>query len=224
MLKPKRKITRKEIKVDPMLESLASANEHFNTHKQTYVRGGAVIVIGILAVIFYMNRHSVAIHEANTALGKALISWETNDLDNAKFQFELLLDEYGHTVSGEQGAYYLGLIALKNGDTEMARTNLETFVNSNSVPILEASARMHLADLYASTGDIGSARKSLQQVGRLGCTSGQKDEANIRLFKLMISSGDTDEAEDLLNEFLAQENLHDKARNDAQQLLGMIQG
>ena len=46
MLKPKRKITRKEIQKDPFLESIFSFKEHFESKKQLYYK----IILSVIAV------------------------------------------------------------------------------------------------------------------------------------------------------------------------------
>ncbi len=49
MLKPQRKITRKEIKRDPFLETIDKLEYSFEQNKKTYLN----IVLGIIAVIIF---------------------------------------------------------------------------------------------------------------------------------------------------------------------------
>ena len=51
MLKPKRKITRKEIKRDPFLETIDKFENSFENNKKTFLN----IVLAILAGIFIVN-------------------------------------------------------------------------------------------------------------------------------------------------------------------------
>ena len=51
MLKPKKKITRKEIKRDPFLETIDKFENSFENNKKTFLN----IVLAILAGIFIVN-------------------------------------------------------------------------------------------------------------------------------------------------------------------------
>ena len=51
MLKPQRKITRKEIKRDPFLETIDKIEYNFEQNKKTYLK----IALGIIAVIIFVN-------------------------------------------------------------------------------------------------------------------------------------------------------------------------
>jgi len=224
MLKPKRKITRKEIQVDPMLETMGNVQKHFETHKQSYTRYGSGLLILIIALVFFNNKQDTAQLEANAALGRAMIVWESKDWDNAEFQFELLTDEFGHTKSGKLGNYYLGLIYMQKGNKETALKVLNEFVSKNDYPMLESNARIQLADIYKSNNDLANAIKHLRQVDKIKCSSSQKHSAKIYLAELLLDSEKTDEAEEIVKKILAEDDVSDFNKNRAQQIFGMITG
>lgn len=224
MLKPKRKITRKEIKVDPMLETLANIQKHIETYKNTYIRYAAGLIVVIAALIVFSNKRATAQEEANAALGRALIVWEQKDWDNAEFQFELLADEYGQVKTGKLGYYYLGLIQLKKGNKDGAIAAFKQFVSDNDYPMLESNAQLQLAKLYKANGDFTTAIKHLRKVEKLDCPLNQKQSARLQLAELLLNAGNVDEAEDLVNQVLSAEVTSDYNKNKAQQLFGRITG
>ena len=79
MLKPKRKITKKEIKRDPFLESIFAFKEHINQKKQIYTK----VIIGVLAVFIlgylYTNNQSSNSEAAETLISKAMVYIDLGD-------------------------------------------------------------------------------------------------------------------------------------------------
>ena len=87
MLKPKKNnITKKEIQKDPLLETIDQFQAKVEKNKQLYGK----LVVGALAsivfVTFLFRNNRLNNDEADTALGKAIISIDKRDFTSATFQ------------------------------------------------------------------------------------------------------------------------------------------
>ena len=82
MLKPQRKIIRKEIKRDPFLETIDKIEYNFEQNRKTYL----YIALGLIAVIisgnFLLNKQSQKDIDSNSALGIALVAFDNEDYEN----------------------------------------------------------------------------------------------------------------------------------------------
>jgi FimV-like protein len=127
MLKPKRKITKKEIKRDPFLESIFAFKEHINQKKQIYTK----VIIGVLAVFIlgylYTNNQSSNSEAAETLISKAMVYIDLGDNDNAMIYLQEVIDEHGNTDAGLNANYYLGRMYFITGNYEMALPHFERY-------------------------------------------------------------------------------------------------
>ena len=107
MLKPRRKIIKKELKRDPYIEFLASAKDNLDKNQSLYQKIILGFAIAILAVVFLMNNYQDNKSISKELLGKAVITMANGDIDNARIQFEFVSDEYGNNEAGSLAKYYL---------------------------------------------------------------------------------------------------------------------
>ena len=107
MLKPRRKIIKKELKKDPYIEFLAKAKNNVDENKTLYMRWALGAVAVLVAVVFVSNNLQKNKDAAAVSLGKALVTLANGDVDNATLQFEFVADEYDNNESGTLAKYYL---------------------------------------------------------------------------------------------------------------------
>ena len=125
MLKPKRKITRKEIEKDPFLEGIFSLKQHLENKKQQYLKiGGAVIAV--ILIVFFVNRNSVTNQdEADYGVGIGMVYLNKGDYQNAIMQFQQIVDEYSNTDAGYNATFYIGKIHFDRGNCDLALPHFE---------------------------------------------------------------------------------------------------
>ena len=148
MLKPKEKFTKKEMKKDPLLETIKMVFEKYNEHKSMIFRAGIGIIALTVIIVFLFNRQVSRQKPAEILLENALVSMDTGDIENEEFQFWVLTYEHGSTRSGKTSQYYLGSIYFDKGDYYNAKTHLEKFINSTSENILLSSGHFMLSNIY----------------------------------------------------------------------------
>ena len=73
MLKPKRKLLRKEIERDQFLESVFSFKSHFEIHKQLYIKITVGIFAAILIITFFTRSQASRHNAAEAILSKGMM-------------------------------------------------------------------------------------------------------------------------------------------------------
>ena len=132
MLKPKRKITRKEIQKDPFLESIFSFKEHFENKKQLYIKI-ILSVVGVFIVGFLYNSNSITKeNEADYGLSIGMIYHNQGDYQNAIMQFQQIVDEYSNTNSGYDASFHIGKIHFERGNYDLALPHFERYVSGSN--------------------------------------------------------------------------------------------
>ena len=136
MLKPKKKITKKEIKRDPFLETVDKIEYSIEKNKNTYINVVIAVIVIFIAGNFFLKNQKDKENSAKSALGLALVAFDIGDYENAKFQFESILSDYDNSESANVANYYLGKIAFENKDFANSMLYLDRFFNSGELDIL----------------------------------------------------------------------------------------
>ena len=117
MLRPKKKITKKEIQRDPFLETVDQAQAHLEENRSRYLQIGFVILAILIGLNVSSNNSQRANEEASSSLGDALLTMDLNDQTTAKFQLETVINDYDTTIYVEEALhrlvelhYMLGLV------------------------------------------------------------------------------------------------------------------
>ena len=181
MLRPKKKITRKEIQRDQFLESVDQAQAHLEDNRSLYLKIG----IGLIAVLLFFNFRSDqnAKHgtEASATLGKALVTLDQGDKSSAKFQLETVFNEFRGTSSALTACYYLGKMEYESDNISGAETYLSTFIKKNSKDPLAPSAAIMLSDIFMGSDNVDESLKMINKALR-NSNNGDKS-GHVRIFE-----------------------------------------
>ncbi len=204
MLKPKKKLTRKEIKRDPFLETIFKIRKNLSENRKFYTRIVAVVVgIFIVGTLFIRNANARK-EEANAALGKAMVYIDLGDDDNSKLYLQNVIDEYPGTPAGNNARYYLAKVYFDRGDYKAAKPLMETFVDKTGNALLVGSAYQVLANIYQSDGDMDMAIKYQRKALKNSNSSEEAAWASLVLAKLEILQGEAEDARKRVADVLEQ--------------------
>ena len=221
MLKPKRKITRKEIRRDPFLETIDKLESTFEKNKKTFLN----VVLGLIAIAlitnFLLEKQNVKNIDSNSALGVAMVAFENRDYENAKFQFESIISEFSGTAAFDIANFYLGRIYFENNDFEESESFLNTFINSGNPEILYIGAIKMLAHISLQNRQFDKAIKLLDSVSRKISIN---NSIELKLIKahILIGQGKNDKAKILIDEIMSQEKLPLHLKKRSEELIGMM--
>ena len=224
MLKPKRKITKKEIQRDPFIENIFTFKKHINQKKSIYTK----MIIGVFAVFIlsylYTNNRSSNLEVAETLMSKAMVYVDIDDNDNARIYLQEVIDEYGNTNAGLNANYYLGRIYFITGEYEMALPHFERYAKKGKNPLLSLSTYQGLVSIYKSKQDLPNAIK-YQKISREKANS-KKEKAwvSLGLAELTLANGDRNGAIKLISNVL--ENYEDnfELKQKAEEITGKMYG
>ena len=147
MLKPSRKILRKEIKKDPFLETFEKIENRFQDNRKTVINVLIFFVAIIIIGSIYINNQNEIKLESSSAFGAALVAYSNLDYENAKFQFESISSSYKGTESEVLSKYYLGKIAYELGNLNEAKLFLNDFLDNTKEATLVCGAIKQLVDI-----------------------------------------------------------------------------
>jgi len=207
MLKPKRKITKKEIQRDPFIENIITFKKHINQKKSIYTK----MIIGVFAVFilsyFYTNNRSSNLEVAETLMSKAMVYVDLDDNDNARIYLQEVIDEYGNTDAGLNANYYLGRIYFIAGEYEMALPHFERYAKKGKNPLLSLSTYQGLVSIYKSKQDLANAIKYQKKSREKANSKKEKAWVSLGLAELTLANGDKNGAIKLISNVL--ENYED---------------
>lgn len=147
MLKPqKKKIKKKDLKHDPLLDSLMKVQTGYEEHKNkiNYVIVG--FLIAVLLGVWFVALYNETEQEAVTLLGKAQVEYDQFNYSKARNFLTNLIDEYSGTDAQEQGLFLLANLNFNENNINEAKALFEEFVSSYSgSEILLASAYAGIA-------------------------------------------------------------------------------
>ena len=222
MLKPKRKISKKEIKRDPFLESIFSIKTHFTDKKQRYTR----IILAVLAVFiigsFYLKSQDTNMDSAENILSKAMVFLALNDEDNAMIHLQEVIDEYGSTVAGRNASFYLGRIYLDKGEYDLALPYFEKYASNGRNPILTGSVYQAIVNIYRSKQDLSNAIKFQKMCIKHSNSKEEKAWASLTLADLSLANGDKVTASELVKRILADSKNNNGIKQRADEITGRI--
>tara|TARA_B100002052_G_scaffold296805_1_gene326036 strand:- start:80 stop:745 length:666 start_codon:yes stop_codon:yes gene_type:complete len=221
MLKPKKKITKKEIKRDPFLETIDRLENSFEENKKTFLN----IVLGIIAIAFIINfllkKQYQKDVDSNSSLGIAMVAFENRDYENAKFQFETIISEFDGTKASNVANFYLGRIYFIKNEYEKSEPLLNTFMNSGASELLYTGAIKMLTHIAIQNKQFIKAIKLLDDGSK---KISRNDYIELKLIKALLlkEQGKTDKAKSLLDEIISKEKLPRHLKQKSEEIIGMM--
>ena len=222
MLKPQRKITRKEIKRDPFLETIDKIEYNFEQNKKTYLYIALGIIAVIISVNVLLNKQVQKDIDSNSALGMALVAFDNEDYENAKFQFESILSDFSGTNSFNIANYYLGKISFENNELIIAESYLNEYLNNSEPDILIPGTIKILSNIALKNNEFDKAIKLLDRCLRLGLDNNISNEFKLLKVSILINQDKVEIAQYILNEILLEKKLPIHLKQHSEELIGMM--
>jgi len=222
MLKPQRKITRKEIKRDPFLETIDKIEYNFEQNKKTYLYIALGLIAVIISVNVLLNKQAQKNIGSNSALGIALVAFDNEDYENAKFQFETISSEFTGTSSENVANYYLGKISYDSGDFNISETYLNKYLDDYNTDVLAPGAIKMLSDIAMKNNKPKDAISILDRGVRLKINNNIKSEFKLSQILIFMSLGDNKSAQNILSDILSEKNLPADIKRRGEELVGMM--
>ena len=222
MLKPQRKITRKEIKRDPFLETIDKIEYNFEQNKKTYLYIALGLIAVIISVNILLNKQGQKVIDSNSALGMALVAFDNKDYENAKFQFESILSDFSGTNSSNIANYYLGKISFEKNELIKAESYLNEYFNNSEPDIFIPGTIRILSNIALKNNEFDKAIKLLDRGVDLGLDNNIRNEFKLLKVSILIEQDKLEIAQNILNEILLEKKLPIHLKQRSEELFGMM--
>ena len=224
MLKPRRKIIKKELKKDPYIEFLSKAKNNVDENKTLYMRWALGTVAVIVAVTFVSNNLQKSKDAAAESLGKALVTLANGDIDNATLQFEFVSDEYDNNESGNLAKYYLARSHFNDKDYLAASSYLNEIADASfKLTQFPLSIYKMLALIALEDGDQAAAVDHYEQALAKAEVTQQEQNIVLDLADVLLTMGDFGRSLELVQKVLDEAMPRTPVHNRAEELFGRIE-
>jgi len=142
MARQQKRVTRKELKEDPLMTALSEARSWWEINGTKSTIGIVVLVVVIIGVIFSGKMKESAEAEASAALMEITQSAGNQTIEALVGPLEELTTNYAGTRAGSEALFALGQLAMQNGDYESAVEHFSRFTTEYKKQHLTASAAM----------------------------------------------------------------------------------
>ena len=223
MLKPKRKITSKELKKDPFLESIYSIKQHFDEKKPQYLKIGLSVVVVFLIGFLYNSNSVTNENEADYGLSIGMVYLNQGDYQNAIMQFQQIVDEYSNTNSGYDASFHIGKIHFERGNYDLALPHFERYASGSKNNFILSSAYESLSAIYEDKNNLDDAisyqKKSINKsISELG-----NAYSKLRLAKLYILNNDKVKAIKVMDEVIENHEDNFEIKKEYDFLYGLME-
>ncbi|MFC1553524.1 tol-pal system YbgF family protein [candidate division KSB1 bacterium] len=122
MLKPRKRLTKKQIKEDKLLTTISKVNDYLENEWKKLVFIAASALFIILISYFFVQRSQDAENEASSRLYAVEFQFIERQLfnDQTAIELERIVNEFSNTKAGGNAAYYLGVTYYNLGNYTLA--------------------------------------------------------------------------------------------------------
>ncbi len=163
MLKPRKRLTRRQIKEDKLVTYYFKVNDWVNRHAMQVLAGAVVVILILLAGTLWSQKQRKAEGEASVELTKARIAYDQGQYKQAITVLEDLVTRHGSTRSGTTGLYYLANAYFNTGDYDAAQRYFEAYERKGKDELLKAAAKAGVAACLEQKGEYLEAAKVYEE-------------------------------------------------------------
>jgi tetratricopeptide (TPR) repeat protein len=203
MLKPKKKVTKKELKEDRFVKVTLQTKTYLEeNYKQVVI---AVVGIFALVILFILYRYvtTQTKKEANSLLGIAQIEYANQNYQQSIDRLKTLTEEYENTDEAKQGMFLLASIYYQQKKFDQAARLFEQFIDSYSGSnILISSAMAGLAACHEINKSFEDAAELYKKAAKVCGDFIERDNYHYLAGICYKKSGKSQEAELQFNQII----------------------
>lgn len=168
MLKPKKKITKRDLKEDKFVTFTLKARDYIETNMKMLVRAGIILLLLIIAVSLFVRSKRNATLRASELLGEAQLANSQGNSMKADSLLKILVSEYDGVTAAGQGSFLLAKMYWERNDFNNAEIYFRKYLDEYSDDdLLTAGALAGYADCLIQKGEIAEAAKFYEKAGLL---------------------------------------------------------
>jgi tetratricopeptide (TPR) repeat protein len=203
MLSKRKKLTKKEIKQDKLVEFYYKSQQYIEENKNKVLIYVGAFALVVVAVIFFLNFRSSRNEEAGKLLSRVMDLYEQGAYLEAiegkqgtnLVGLKKIVEDYGSTENGETAKIYLANAYAFLGQYDKALDYYKDYSGSND--IYKAAALAGQAGYYASKGEYEKAAKLFKKAANVSEINPSRPDYLLRAGINFMKAGQKDEAKEL---------------------------
>ena len=205
MLKPRKRITRKEIKQDKLVTFYFKINDWIGENTKI-VYGGLIAIIVVVAATFFISSQQRSSEETASAdFAKAERMFENGNYRDAIDLLNVIVDNYGGTKSGRVGKFFLATAHYNLGEYVLAEENFRKYLLKGvNDPLLSSSAMNGIAACLEQRGEYLTAADQYMKAAKKYSKEIFASSALLDASRCYNQSGEKDTAAEVLKKLLAE--------------------
>jgi tetratricopeptide (TPR) repeat protein len=220
MLKPRKKITRKELKRDPLLEVLYTLRHWWVANKKGVSRyGGLVFIIVILSVLVIRWR-ATQNEKAAAVAGIAHIEFSNGNYNTVIATLGDVVEDYSGLKSFGHGLYLLARSELYVQDTSNAVVHYQLYLDEyGKDPLLKSGAYAALGLIAEGRGNYSESAELFRKAGQSAATTNLAYQYSIYAGRNYLLASQPKKALTILQPLLADKELDYQVSSEIQELI-----
>lgn len=203
MLTKRKKLTKKEIKQDKLVEFYYKSQQYIEENKNKVLIYVGAFALVVVAVIFFLNFRSSRNEEAGKLLSRVMDLYEQGAYLEAiegkqgtnLVGLKKIVEDYGSTENGETAKIYLANAYAFLGQYDKALDYYKDYSGSND--IYKAAALAGQAGYYASKGEYEKAAELFKKAANVSEINPSRPDYLLRAGINFMKAGQKDEAKEL---------------------------
>jgi tetratricopeptide (TPR) repeat protein len=169
MLRPKKKISKRDLKEDALVTTYVKVTSFYDANKRTISIALTALVVAVFAIVIYVKNRADNNEKAITALGAIFETYDAGQFQTAvdgipekNIQgLRSIVDNYGNSAAGDLARFYLGSAYIQLGRSDEALKEFEEF--SPPDELLAVARLSGIGSCYESKGRFKEAAGSFEK-------------------------------------------------------------
>jgi len=222
MLRPRKKLTKREIKKDPFLEKLAKLEAFVRGHSKVVSYVALGVVAAVVIIVLVVNSKQRASREASGELGLAELAIARKDYDDAIVRLMGIVDKYRGTKSASIAVLLLGQCYMYKADYDNALSYYTMYMDKyKNDKFLTATAYNGIGICKEAQGDYKEAARFYNLAAVESPYRFQKHEYLLNYAEMLLATGDVQEARNVVDNVL-EDKVEYSIKERAEILVGKI--
>ncbi len=204
MARQQKKLTKKELKQDPLMQKIAETQAWLAVNWQKLAIGVVSVLVVIAIVAFSMSAKQSSNEESLSALVDLNSELAGADVSVIIPRLEEIAEEYKGTIGGAEALFSLGEMELKENNFERAIEHYELFVRTYSSEfMLKASAYSGMGAANEGLEKWNEAAESYEAIVNVSDAKFARNIVLLKAARCYRLAGDTGKAKSIVEEILA---------------------
>jgi TolA-binding protein len=203
MLKPYKRISKKELKEDKFVTFTIKAKDYLESNTRTIMWAVIAVVVVIFLASFYVRSKKQANIAANELLGRALFTLNQGKESEAEQQLKELIDNYDGVSAAGEGCFFLAKYYWQNDDCANAKIYFTKYLDDyGNDDLLAAASHAGYADCLLKDGNSREAAENYEKAARVNKKSPQAPSYLYSAAKTYLELDDLSKVKELASEII----------------------